>query len=409
MQVKTNKTVFGILIAVSMVHLLNDTIQSIVPAIFPIIKESLSLSYSQLGLIAFALNLTASVLQPAVGLYSDRKPQPYLLPLGVVATLIGVIGMAFAFGFWTMLGSAILVGIGSSIFHPESAKVAYLAAGARRGLAQSIFQVGGNAGQALAPIMTALIFVPLGQFGIIWFTLLAALALGIQIFTAKWYSSKLRVNTVNKRDHSSKGKAVTNRGKVTAAISILVLILTSKMAYLAGITSFYSFYLIERFQLSVQEAQWCVFAFLAAGAAGTFFGGPLSDRWGRRNVIWFSILGALPFAFLLPYVNFQISIVFCIIIGFTIMSSGSVNVVYAQELLPGNIGTVSGLFFGLAFGAGGLGAALLGMLADSTSIDYVIKLCAFLPLLGLLAIFLPSDRKLAEWAKEADDRQSAPN
>lgn len=241
MQVKTNKTVFGILIAVSMVHLLNDTIQSIVPAIFPIIKESLSLSYSQLGLIAFALNLTASVLQPAVGLYSDRKPQPYLLPLGVVATLIGVIGMAFAFGFWTMLGSAILVGIGSSIFHPESAKVAYLAAGARRGLAQSIFQVGGNAGQALAPIMTALIFVPLGQFGIIWFTLLAALALGIQIFTAKWYSSKLRVNTVNKRDHSSKGKAVTNRGKVTAAISILVLILTSKMAYLAGITSFTPF------------------------------------------------------------------------------------------------------------------------------------------------------------------------
>ncbi|WP_240413947.1 MFS transporter [Paenibacillus periandrae] len=404
MQVNTNKTVFGILLAVSMVHLLNDTIQSIVPAIFPIIKESLSLSYSQLGLIAFALNLTASVLQPAVGLYSDRKPQPYLLPLGVVATLIGVIGMAFAFGFWTMLLSAILVGIGSSIFHPESAKVAYLAAGARRGLAQSIFQVGGNAGQALAPIMTALIFVPLGQFGIIWFTLLAALALGIQIYTAKWYSSKLRVNTVKKRDHSSKGRAITNRGKVTTAISILVLILTSKMAYLAGITSFYSFYLIERFQLSVQEAQWCVFAFLAAGAAGTFFGGPLSDRWGRRNVIWFSILGALPFAFLLPYVNFQISIVFCIIIGFTIMSSGSVNVVYAQELLPGNIGTVSGLFFGLAFGAGGLGAALLGMLADSTSIDYVIKLCAFLPLLGLLAIFLPSDRKLAEWAKEAEAR-----
>ncbi|SFK93034.1 Major Facilitator Superfamily protein [Paenibacillus sp. 1_12] len=235
---------------------------------------------------------------------------------------------------------------------------------------------------------------------------MAAIALSIQIYTAKWYRGNLNLNRVKKRSSSSKGTAVTNRGKVTAAISILVLILTSKMAYLAGITSFYSFYLIERFQLSVQEAQWCVFAFLAAGAAGTFFGGPLSDLWGRRNVIWFSILGALPFAFLLPYVNFQISIVFCIIIGFTIMSSGSVNVVYAQELLPGNIGTVSGLFFGLAFGAGGLGAALLGMLADSTSIDYVIKLCAFLPLLGLLAIFLPSDRKLAQWATEAEARQS---
>jgi len=402
-----NGTMFTILIAVSMVHLLNDTIQAVVPAIFPIVKDSLSLTYTQLGLIAFALNLTASILQPAIGMYSDKKPQPYLLPLGVVATLLGVLGLALATGFWSMLGSVVLVGIGSSVFHPETAKVAYLAAGARRGLAQGIFQVGGNAGQALAPIMTALIFVPLGQAGILWFTILAAIAIAIQMYTARWYSGKLRSGTVKKRSSQAAGVPVAGRRKIAAAISILVLLLTSKMAYLAGMTSFYSFYIIDRFQLSVQEAQWCVFAFLAAGAAGTFFGGPLADMWGRRNVIWFSIIGALPFAFLLPYMNFTTSVVFCVIIGFTIMSSGSVNIVYAQELLPGNIGTVSGLFFGLAFGAGGLGAAALGALADTTSIAYVIKLCAFLPLIGLLTIFLPSDRKLRQWAEEAEQNQIA--
>lgn len=400
--VRQNGTVFGILIAVSMVHLLNDTIQSVVPAIFPIVKNSLSLSYTELGLIAFALNLTASILQPAIGMYSDRKPQPYLLPLGVVATLLGVLGLAFSVGFWTMLGSVVLIGVGSSVFHPESAKVAYLAAGARRGLAQSIFQVGGNAGQALAPIMTALIFVPFGQSGILWFTILAAAAIVIQSFTARWYSGRLGSETVKKRSTGKLNVPLANRKKVAAAISILVLVITSKMAYLAGISSFYSFYLIEKFHLSVQEAQLCVFAFLAAGAAGTFLGGPLADKWGRRNVIWFSIIGVLPFVFLLPYVNYTFSILFCIIIGFMMMSSGSVNVVYAQELLPGNIGTVSGLFFGLAFGAGGLGAAALGALADTTSIDFVIKICAIMPLLGLLAIFLPSDRKLAQWAAEAE-------
>ncbi|CAG7633824.1 MFS transporter [Paenibacillus allorhizosphaerae] len=402
-----NGTMFTILIAVSMVHLLNDTIQAVVPAIFPIVKDSLSLTYTQLGLIAFALNLTASILQPAIGMYSDKKPQPYLLPLGVVATLLGVLGLALATGFWSMLGSVVLVGIGSSVFHPETAKVAYLAAGARRGLAQGIFQVGGNAGQALAPIMTALIFVPLGQAGILWFTILAAIAIAIQMYTARWYSGRLRSGTVKKRSSQAAGVPVAGRRKIAAAISILVLLLTSKMAYLAGMTSFYSFYIIDRFQLSVQEAQWCVFAFLAAGATGTFFGGPLADMWGRRNVIWFSIIGALPFAFLLPYMNFTTSVVFCVIIGFTIMSSGSVNIVYAQELLPGNIGTVSGLFFGLAFGAGGLGAAALGALADTTSIAYVIKLCAFLPLIGLLTIFLPSDRKLRQWAEEAEQNQIA--
>ncbi|MDF2670025.1 MAG: transporter [Paenibacillus sp.] len=402
-ELKHNGTVFSILIAVSIVHLLNDTIQSIVTAIFPIIKDSLSLSYTQLGLIALALNVTASVLQPAIGLYSDRKPQPNLLPLGAAASLLGVLGLAFATGFWTMLGSVVLVGVGSSVFHPESAKVAYLAAGTRRGLAQGIFQVGGNAGQALAPVMTALIFVPLGQPGILWFSILGLIAISIQMFTARWYRSRLKADVkIRKQRSQSSGIPKVNRGKITAAISILMMILTSKMAYLAGITSFYSFYLIEKFQLSVQAAQICVFAFLAAGAVGTFFGGQLADRWGRRNVIWFSILGALPFAVLLPYVNFTFSIIFCVMIGFIMMSSGSVNVVYAQELLPGNIGTVSGLFYGLAFGAGGLGAAALGALADTTSILFVIKLVSFLPLIGLLAILLPADRKLKQWAAEAE-------
>ncbi len=402
---KQNSTVFSILFAVSIVHLLNDTIQSVVTAIFPIIKDSLSLSYTQLGLIALALNVTASVLQPAIGVYSDRRPQPYLLPLGVVATLFGVLGLAFATGFWTMLISVVLIGIGSSVFHPESAKVAYLAAGTRRGLAQGIFQVGGNAGQALAPVMTALIFVPFGQDGILWFSILAVAAIAIQIYTARWYSGILPSRMIKIKKKNTGSMPVANRGKVATAISILMLILTSKMAYLAGISSFFHFYLIERFQLSVQSAQLCVFAFLAAGAVGTFFGGPLADRWGRRNVIWFSILGAMPFAFLLPYVNLSTSIVFSVIIGFTIMSSGSVNVVYAQELLPGNIGTVSGLFYGLAFGAGGLGAAALGALADSTSLEFVMKSVAFLPLVGLLAILLPSDQKLKQWASEAEALQ----
>jgi FSR family fosmidomycin resistance protein-like MFS transporter len=407
---KQNGTVFSVLLAVSIVHLLNDTIQSVVPAIFPILKESLSLTYTQLGLIAFALNLTASVLQPAVGLYSDRKPRPYILPLGAAATLLGVLGLAFSNGFWPILVAVICIGIGSSVFHPESAKVAYLAAGARRGLAQGIFQVGGNAGQALAPILTALIFVPLGQPGILWFSILAAAGIAIQMYTARWYSGRLQSGDAVKRSARAAGASAANRWRVAAAISILVLLLTSKMAYLAGMTSFYAFYLMDRFHLSVSSAQWCVFAFLAAGAAGTFCGGPLADAWGRRNVIWFSILGALPFAFLLPYVNLAASIAFCVIIGFTIMSSGSVNVVYAQELLPGHIGVVSGLFFGLSFGAGGLGAAALGALADSAGIDLVIKLCALLPLVGLLTIFLPSDRKLRQWATEAEraDTVSAP-
>ncbi|PZE22781.1 MFS transporter [Paenibacillus xerothermodurans] len=398
-------TLFSILFAVSLVHLLNDTIQSVVPAIFPIVKESLQLSYTQLGLIAFALNATASILQPAIGFYSDSKPKPYLLPLGMAATLVGVLGLALAGSFSVMLLSVALVGIGSAVFHPESAKIAYMAAGQRRGLAQSIFQVGGSTGQALAPIMTALIFVPLGQFGIIWFTIAAAAAIAIQTYTARWYSSQLRLRPAKRKLQQTAPTTTGSRRQVRFAVSILLLLVSTKMAYLAAITSFYSFYLIEHFQLPIGQAQWIVFGFLFAGAVGTFFGGAIADLWGRRNMIWFSIIAALPFALALPYVNVQLSVLFSIIIGLTIMSSGSVTVVYAQELLPGKVGTVSGLFFGLSFGMGGLSAAALGMLADATSIGFVIKLCALLPLLGLMTILLPSDTKLKQWSSQAEQSQ----
>jgi FSR family fosmidomycin resistance protein-like MFS transporter len=401
----TTRTVFPMLLAISFVHLLNDSIQSIIPAIFPIIKVSLQLSYTQLGLIALALNLTASILQPAIGFISDRRPKPYLLPMGMASTFVGIIMLALAPHFWLILLSVIMIGIGSAVFHPESSRVVYLAAGQRRGLAQSIFQVGGNSGQALAPIMTALIFVPLGQFGIIWFTIAAGAAIILQTFTARWYSKQLLIRPMVKKVITEAGKAaaVANRKQVAFAVTILVLLVTTKMSYLAGMTSFYPFYLIEQRGLSVEKAQLFIFVFLVAGALGTFLGGPLADYWGRRYVIWLSIIGAAPFALILPYTNLFWSTILLFIIGITIIASSSVVVVYAQELIPGKIGMVSGLFFGLSFGIGGLAAAALGVLADWTSIGLVIQLCSILPLVGLLTIMLPSDLKLKEWSDQADE------
>ncbi|MDF2958402.1 MAG: transporter [Paenibacillus sp.] len=386
-------TVFSIIFAISLVHLLNDSIQSIVPAMFPILHESLKLTYAQIGWIAFTLNITASVLQPLIGLYTDARPKPYILPLGVGFSLIGVVLLAFAGTFSHVLFSVVLLGIGSSVLHPEASRVAYLAAGPRRGLAQSIFQVGGNIGQALAPIFTALIFVPLGQSGIIWFTIAAAVAIVVQIYVAKWYKNHLSQRT--KTTQAVKRRATgLSKGTLLLALIVLIMLLFSKFFYLSAMTGFYSFFLIENFNMSVDRAQIIIFALLAAGVAGTFFGGPLADKFGRRNMIWFSILGAAPFTLLLPYANMFWSIVLCVFIGLIILSSSSVIVVYAQELLPGKVGTVSGLFFGLSFGLGGLGSAAMGTLADATSITFVIQLCAYLPLLGLLAAFLPSDHKL---------------
>ncbi|WP_282942066.1 MFS transporter [Paenibacillus sp. RC67] len=387
-----NLTVFPIIFAISIVHLLNDSMQSTISALFPILKDTLQLSYTQIGLIAFAMNITASFLQPVVGLYADIRPRPYILPIGVCFTLVGVVTLAIAPNFLVILLSVIAMGVGSAVFHPESSRVAYLAAGGQRGLAQSIFQVGGNIGSSLGPIMTALIFVPLGQFGVIWFTFAAVAAIAIQYYVAGWYSRQNIQPRRSAKAKSSEGRtSLLTQKQVTAAIVILVFLVFSKHVYMSSITSFYSFYLINDYGLTVERAQMFLFAFLVASAAGTFFGGPLADRYGRRNIIWLSILGTAPFSILLPYSNLFWSGVMCVCAGFVLSSAFSIIVVYAQELLPGKVGLVSGLFFGLAFGLGGLGSAVLGSIADATSIAFIMKLCAYLPLLGILAVLLPKD------------------
>jgi len=391
-------TVFPVLFAISAVHLLNDTMQSTVSALFPILRESQHLSFGQIGLIAFVMNMTASLLQPLVGLYSDVKPRPYVLPLGVCFTLAGVFSLALAPNFATVLLSVISLGIGSAVFHPESSRVAYLAAGNSRGLAQSIFQVGGNIGSSLGPIMTALVFVKIGQHGVMWFVIAALLGILIQFFVARWYAGhRVAPRSGARRETAAAAEAANPlpRRTLVSALAILVLLVFSKHVYISSITSFYSFYLIDDYGVSVDGAQWYLFAFLAASAVGTFFGGPLADRFGRRTVIWLSILGTAPFSLLLPYANLIWSGILCVCAGFVLSSAFSIIVVYAQELLPGKVGLVSGLFFGLAFGLGGLGSALLGTIADATSIAFIMKLCAFLPLIGLFAVLLPKDRRAA--------------
>ncbi|SFL82575.1 MFS transporter, FSR family, fosmidomycin resistance protein [Paenibacillus sp. 1_12] len=387
-------TVFPILFAISIVHLLNDTMQSSVSALFPILKDSLQLSYTQIGMIALAMNLTASLIQPLVGYMADIRPRPYILPIGVCFTLVGVVGLALAPFYAIILLSVIAMGIGSAIFHPESSRVAYLAAGGRRGLAQSIFQVGGNIGSSLGPIMTAVVFVSIGQFGVIWLTFAALLAIIIQFYVARWYSVQdIRPRTTAKPVQTSNSKAGLTPAQISWAIVILVFLVFTKHVYMSGITSYYTFFLIEDYGVSVSNAQWFLFAFLVASAAGTFIGGPLADRYGRRNIIWFSIFGTAPFSIMLPYANLFWSGVLVVCAGFVLSSAFSIIVVYAQELLPGKVGLISGLFFGLAFGIGGLGSAALGWVADSTSISFIMKLCAYLPLLGILAVLLPKDKK----------------
>jgi FSR family fosmidomycin resistance protein-like MFS transporter len=394
--VPINATVFPILFAISIVHLLNDAMQSSVSALFPILKDSLALSYTQVGLIALAMNLTASLIQPLVGYYADIRPRPYILPIGVCFTLVGVIGLALAPYYAFILLAVIAMGVGSAVFHPESSRVAYLAAGGRRGLAQSIFQVGGNIGSSLGPIMTAVVFVSIGQFGVIWFSFAAVAAIIIQYYVARWYSQQdIRPRASAKPRRAEDSKVGLTQSQITWAIVILVFLVFTKHVYMSSITSYYTFYLIEDYGVTVANAQWFLFAFLVASAAGTFLGGPLADRYGRRNIIWFSIFGTAPFSILLPYANLFWTGVLCVCAGFVLSSAFSIIVVYAQELLPGKVGLISGLFFGLAFGIGGLGSAVLGWIADSTSIAFIMKLCAYLPLLGMLAILLPKDNKEA--------------
>ncbi|WP_159881009.1 MFS transporter [Paenibacillus puerhi] len=393
-------TVFRILLAISLVHLFNDTIQSIIPAILPILKDTMKLNYAQSGIIVFTLNMTASVMQPLVGMYSDRKPRPYMLPIGMCFTFVGVLGLALAPNYWFVLLSVLLVGIGSAIFHPEGSRVAYMAGGSRRGLAQSIFQVGGNSGQSLASVMTALVFAPLGQLGAIWFTAVAAIAIAVQLFISRWYSGYMAANPPTPRKSGTRAIDPNRKRQLRFAVYLLIFLVFARSWYHAGITIYFPFELMEKFGMTLEHAQVYIFLFAAAGAVGTFMGGPLSDRFGRRNIIFFSMLGSAPLAMVLPYANEAWSYVILLINGFIILSSFSVTVVYAQELIPGKIGTVSGLITGLAFGLGALGAVALGSLADTFHLQTVMGWVSFLPLIGLLTFFLPSDRTLKEWSQE---------
>jgi FSR family fosmidomycin resistance protein-like MFS transporter len=383
--------VVAILLALSFSHLLNDLIQSLIPAVYPILKSSFDLTFTQVGLITFTFQVTASLLQPVVGLYTDRHPQPFSLSVGMGFTLLGLVLLSVAGSFPALLLAAGLVGVGSSVFHPESSRMARAASGGRHGLAQSLFQVGGNAGSALGPLLAAFIVVPGGQGSIAWFSVVALAAIAILFHVGRWYQAWLIARSA--KAHAGgrgDGRSALSRVRVGVAVAVLLCLIFSKYFYLASLSSYFTFYLIDRFQLSVPAAQVYLFVFLGSVAAGTFAGGPIGDRLGYKVVIWVSILGVLPFTLLLPYANLFWTGVLIVPIGLILASAFSAILVYAQELLPRRIGLVAGLFFGFAFGMGGLGAAVLGRLADLTSIGHVYRVCSFLPMLGLLTALLPN-------------------
>ncbi len=393
-------TVYRILLAISFVHLFNDSIQALIPAMFPILKDNLVLSYAQIGWISFALNMTSSVIQPVIGYAADRRPRPILLPLGMCCTFLGVLLLAFAGNYALVIFSVMLVGFGSAAFHPEGMRVAHMAAGQRKGLSQSIFQVGGNAGQSLGPLLMKWIFIPFGQMGALGFTIIAAAGIAVQTYVARWYAQMLNAGYSFKSKSSSRTIDPARRKSILTATVILVFIVFVRSWYGASIGGYYSFYLMAQYGMELDQAQVYIFMYLAAGAVGTFFGGPLADRFGRRNLILASMLGTVPFALALPFVNPFWAAVLLIISGFILLSSFSVTVIYAQMLYPGKIGTVSGLITGLAFGLGGIGSVVIGELIDRIGIVTVFVACGFLPLLGLLTLLLPGDRKLEEWAAE---------
>ncbi len=386
---KEDKTAFAVLVALSVSHLLNDTIQSLISAVYPILKESYALSFTQIGLITLAFQITASLLQPLIGVYTDRRPLPFSLAIGMGVTLLGLLALSVVGSFSAILIAAGLVGIGSAVFHPEASRMARLASGGQHGLAQSLFQVGGNGGSALGPLLAAFIIVPWGQESLAWFSIAAVAAILLLYWVGMWYREQLAGRTANK-PVAAGGSLSTKR--VAFAIGILLCLIFSKYFYLASLSSYYTLYLIDTFGVGVADAQLRLFVFLGAVAAGTFLGGPVGDRIGFKAVIWGSILGALPFTLILPHVNLFWTTVLTIPIGLILASAFSAIMVYAQELLPSRVGMVAGLFFGFAFGMGGVGAAVLGWLADQTSIGYVYEVCAYLPLIGLLTAFLPNLR-----------------
>jgi FSR family fosmidomycin resistance protein-like MFS transporter len=385
-------TRFRVLGAISFSHFLNDMIQSLILAIYPLLKNDFELSFAQIGLITLTYQLTASVLQPFIGMYTDRFPQPRALSIGMGFTLIGLVLLSIASNYGTIIIAASLVGAGSSIFHPESSRVARLASGGQHGLAQSIFQVGGNAGTAVGPLLAAWVIIPYGRGSVAWFSLAALVAIFVLWRIGDWYLRLHALPVDRSIRHATREPLSPVTGKVAWAMTILVALVFSKYFYLTSLSSYYTFYLISRFHLSIQSAQLHLFGFLFAIALGTLVGGPVGDRIGRKRVIWVSILGVAPFTLLLPYADAAWTSVLVFVIGLTIASAFSAILVFAQELLPGRVGTVSGLFFGLAFGIGGIGAALLGKLADLRGIEYVYSVCSFLPLIGLLTAFLPDLR-----------------
>jgi len=387
LQKAAHDTSFAVLLAIGLCHALNDMVQALLPAIYPTLKVQFHLNFAQIGLVTLAFQVTASLLQPLVGYFSDLKPMPYSLALGMVATLIGLLVLSVAPNYPVLLVAAMMVGLGSSVFHPEASRVARMASGGRYGLAQSVFQVGGNTGQAISPLTAAALVATYGQRSIVWYAGLALFGILVLFQIGTWY--KHHGLTRIKSHHHIKHPELS-RGTVIKSLAVLLALIFSKFVYMSSIGSYYTFYLIHNFGLSVQSAQVHLFYFLAAVAVGTLLGGPLGDRIGRKYVIWFSVLGALPFTLMLPYANLFWTGILTVCIGLILASAFPAIVVYAQELLPGRVGTIAGLFFGLSFGLGGIGAAVLGAVADATSITFVYKVCAFLPAIGLLAGFLPN-------------------
>lgn len=391
LNVRENKTNFSVLWAASFCHLLNDMLQALLPAVYPILQGGFNLTFAQVGVLTFCYQLTASIFQPFIGHYTDRRPMPYSLPAGMAVSMAGLLTLAFAPNYGTLLIGGTLLGLGSSIFHPESSRIARLASGGSHGLAQSLFQVGGNFGSALGPLAAAFIVLPRGQSGLAWFALAALAGLIILTGLGHWYQSN---------GHATRPTAKTadrhptlSPGKVSTAMAVLIALLFSKYIYLASFTSYYTFYLMERFEASTKTAQILQFVFFAAVAAGTIAGGPIGDKLGRKFVIWVSILGVLPFSLVLPHVGIEGTVVLSVVVGFVLASAFPAIVVYGQELMPGRVGMVSGLFFGFIFGIGGIGAALLGMLADWKGITFVFLMCSFLPAIGILTAFLPDLRR----------------
>lgn len=394
----TEGTMYSMLVICGISHFLNDMIQSIIPSIYPIIKDKFDFSFAQIGIITLVFQMTSSILQPFTGLYADRHPRPYALSIGMCFTLTGLLMLAFADNYLLILLAVSIVGFGSSVFHPTASRVAQLASGGRKSLAQAIFQVGGNGGSALGPLLAALIILPFGQHAISWFAIAALLAAIIMVRLGAWYKERLVYSVKHPQKATGLNTHISKRAKY-GALGILILLVFSKYFYTSCITSYFTFFLIDKFGITVQASQICLFVFLAAFAIGTLAGGMFGDRFGRKYVIWFSILGAAPFAIAMPYANFTLTIVCTFLSGLIIASAFSSIVVYATDLMPDKVGLIAGIFFGLMFGLGGLGSAFFGWLADLTSIEFIFQVSAFLPLLGVIAGFLPDTQKKEEKTK----------